>query len=76
MHTNFNRFRVGSNVAVRGAKLPDGTFSAAAVRRLGKARGTHVAATVVRQLAARLVMSAGGSVFALRLAGKQSAAEG
>ena len=76
LHTNFNRFRVGSNVAVRGVKLPDGTFSAAAVRRLGKARGTHVRGTVVRQLAGRLVMSAGGSVFALRVAGKQSAAEG
>jgi hypothetical protein len=76
LHTNFNRFRVGSTVAVRGVKLPDGTFSAAAVRRLGKARGTHVRGTIVRQLAARLVMSTGGSVFALRLAGKQGAAEG
>ncbi len=76
LHTNFNRFRVGSTVAVRGVKLPDGTFSAAAVRRLGKARNTHVRGTVVKQLATRLVMSAGGSVFALRLAGKQSAAEG
>ncbi len=76
LHTNFNRFRVGSTVAVRGAKLPDGTFSAAAVRRLGKARNTRVRGTIVKQLAARLVMSAGGSVFALRLAGKQSAAEG
>lgn len=76
LHAKFNRFRVGSTVVVRGAKLPDGTYSAAAVRRLGKARGTHVRATVVRQLGARLVMSAGGSVFALRLTGKQGAAEG
>src|SRR4051794_26508351 len=76
LHSNFNRFRVGSTVAVRGVKLPDGTFSAAAVRRLGKARGTHVRGTVVRQLAARLVMSAGGSVFALRLGGKQGASAG
>jgi hypothetical protein len=67
LHAKFNRFRVGSTVVVRGAKLPDGTYSAAAVRTLGKARGTHVRATVVRQLGARLVMSAGGSVFALRL---------
>ena len=42
LHAKFNRFRVGSTVVVRGAKLPDGTYSAAAVRRLGKARGTHV----------------------------------
>ena len=76
LHTNFNRFRVGRTVAVRGAKLPDGTYSAAAVRRIGKARGTHVRGTVVRQLAGRLVMSAGGSVFALRLTGKQGASEG
>lgn len=76
LHSNFNRFRVGSTVVVRGVRLPDGTFSAAAVRRLGKARGTHVRGTVVRQLAGRLVMSAGGSVFALRLAGKQGASEG
>jgi hypothetical protein len=60
---------------VRGVKLPDGTFSAAAVRTLGKARDTRVRGTVVRQLAARLVMSAGGSVFALRLAGKQGASK-
>lgn len=72
----FNRFRVGSTVAVRGALLPDGTYSGATVRRLGKARGTHVRGTVVRQLGKQLVISAGGSVFALRLAGKQGAAEG
>lgn len=76
LNATFNRFRVGSTVLVRGAKLPDGTYSAAAVRRLGKARGTQVRATVVRQLGARLVMSAGGSVFALRLTGKTGAAEG
>lgn len=76
LHAKFNRFRVGSTVVVRGAKLPDGTYSAAAVRRLGKARGTHVRATVVSRLGARLVMSAGGSVFALRLTGKQGAAAG
>jgi hypothetical protein len=76
LHAKFNRFRVGSTVVVRGAKLPDGTYSAAAVRRLGKARGTHLRGTVVRRIGARLVMSAGGSVFALRLTGKQGAAEG
>jgi hypothetical protein len=76
LHGTFNRFRVGSTVVVRGAKLPDGTYSAAAVRRLGKARGTHVLGTVVRRLGARLVVSAGGSVFALRLTGKQGAADG
>jgi hypothetical protein len=76
LHAKFNRFRVGSTVAVRGAKLPDGTYSAAAVRKLGKARGTHVRGTVVGRVGARLVMSAGGSVFALRLTGKTGASEG
>jgi hypothetical protein len=76
LHAKFNRFRVGSTVAVRGAKLPDGTYSAAAVRKLGKARGTHVRGTVVGRVGAQLVMSAGGSVFALRLTGKTGASEG
>jgi hypothetical protein len=76
LHTGFARFRVGGLVAVRGAKLPDGTFSAAAVRRVGRARGTHVNGTVVQRLAKQLVVSAGGSVFALRVAGKQLAADG
>ena len=43
LRTNFNRFRIGSNVAVRGV-APSGTFSAAAVRRLGKARAPTSAA--------------------------------
>ncbi len=72
----FNRVRVGSTVAVRGVSLPDGTFSAAMVRRLGKARGADVRGAVVKRLGARLVISAGGSVFALRVSGKQGAAEG
>jgi len=76
LHTGFARFRVGSLVAVNGAKLPDGTYSAAAVRRIGRARGTHVRGTVVQRLAKRLVVSAGGSVFALGVAGKQLASDG
>jgi hypothetical protein len=76
LHGGFNRVRVGSMVAVRGASLPDGTFSAATVRRLGKARGARVRGSVVKRLGARLVISAGGSVFALRVSGKQSASAG
>jgi len=74
LHQGFKRLRVGLRVSVRGAKLPDGTFSAAAVRRLGKARHAHVRATVVRRLGARLALSAGGSVFALRLGGGKAGA--
>jgi hypothetical protein len=76
LHTGFARYRLGSLVAVRGAELPDGTYSAAAVRRIGRARGTHVRGTVVQRLAKRLVVSAGGSVFALGVTGKQLAADG
>ncbi|HET7555984.1 MAG TPA: hypothetical protein VFJ75_10065, partial [Gaiellaceae bacterium] len=76
LHSGLARFRVGGLVAVRGAKLPDGTFSAAAVRRLGRARASHVRGTVVQRLARRLVVSAGGSVFALGVTGKQLAADG
>src|SRR6478736_5721570 len=76
LHTGFARFRVGGLVAVNGARLPDGTYSAAAVRRLGPARRTHVRGTVVQRLAKRLVVSAGGSVFGLGVTGKQLASDG
>ena len=72
----FKRVSVGRLVAVRAAQLPDGTFSASAVRRLGKSRHVHVHGTVVSKLGARLVLSAGGSVFALRVSGKAGASEG
>jgi hypothetical protein len=76
VQAGFKRIAVGRLVAVRAAKLPDGTFSASVVKRLGKTRRAHVRGTVVRKLAARLVMSAGGSVFALRVRGKAGASEG
>ena len=69
LHQGFKRLRVGLRVSVQGTQLPDGTFGAAAVRRLGKARHAHVRATVVRRLGSRIALSAGGSVFALRLRG-------
>jgi hypothetical protein len=72
----FKRIGVGGRVAVRAARLPDGTFSASAVKRLGKTRRAHVRGTVVKKLGARLVISAGGSVFALRVRGKTGASEG
>ena len=75
LHQGFARIRVGSAVTVSTAKLPDGTY-AGRVRRTGKARSTHVQGTVVRRLAKRLIVSAGGSVFALGLTGKQTASDG
>jgi hypothetical protein len=75
VRAGLNRLGVGRLVAVRAAKLPDGTFSASLVKRLGKSRHAHVRGTVVRRLGARLVLSAGGSVFALRVRGKAGASE-
>jgi hypothetical protein len=76
LRTGFARFRIGGLVSVRAASLPDGTFSAAEVRRVGRARGTHLRGTVVQRLAKRLVVSAGGSVLALRVTGRQLASDG
>jgi hypothetical protein len=76
VRASFKRIGVGSRVAVRAARLPDGTFSASSVKRLGKTRQAHVRGSVVRRLGARLVISAGGSVFALRIRGKTGASEG
>ena len=76
LHTGFARVRVGRLVTVRGAQLPDGTYSAAAVRVGGRIRGVRVRGTVVQRAGARLVMSGGGSVFALRVSGKQLASDG
>jgi hypothetical protein len=72
------RIRVGQRVAVRGAALPDGTFAASGVKLLGKARRAHFRATVVAKRGARLFVSAGGSVFALRVKSghKTGASEG
>src|SRR3954470_14206807 len=76
LHARLSKFRVGSTVLVSGAKLPDGTYSGATVRRLGKTRAAHVRGSVVRQFGKQLVISAGGSVFALRLASKRFADAG
>ena len=69
VHAGFKRVGVGGRVAVRAAKLPDGTFSASTVKSLGKTTRARVRGTVVKRLGARLVISAGGSVFALRIRG-------
>src|SRR5436190_5635556 len=61
------RIGVGRRVAVRAAALPDGTFAANSVKLLGKSRRTHFRATVVAKRGLRLFLSAGGSVFALRV---------
>jgi hypothetical protein len=63
------RASVGKLVAVQAATLPDGTFAASKIRPLGKAGRAHFRATVVAVQGASLALSAGGSVFALRVRG-------
>jgi hypothetical protein len=63
------RVRVGRLVAVQAASLPDGTFAASKVRPLGRAGRAHFRATVAAVKGATLALSAGGSVFALRVRG-------
>jgi hypothetical protein len=72
----FRKVGLGRLVAVQAAKLPDGTFSASAVKPLGKSRRAHFRAAVVVRQGARLVVSAGGSVFALRVRSKTTASTG
>ena len=61
---------LGQRLDVRGTALADGTFAAVSVRASGRAKATRLKAVVVRNQAAqrRLIVSAGGSTFALRRA--------
>jgi len=70
----FKHVRVGRMVAVRAAALPDGTYAASKVRMLGKGRRVHFRGTVVSASGARLIVSAGHSVFALRVRGAKTPA--
>jgi len=66
------RVPLGNLVAVQAASLPDGTFAASKIRPLGKAGRTRFQATVVAVKGATLALSAGGSVFALRVRGSKT----
>ena len=62
-----NRLRAaGTRVSVSAAKLPDLTFRASRVTALGRARAARVHGVVLRQLPARTLVSAGGSVLSIR----------
>jgi hypothetical protein len=70
---SLGRYRIGRHVFVRGAALPDGTYSGK-IRLLGtKAKGVRLHGTVVWATAKQLVVSAGASVFSLALHGGTSA---
>ena len=63
------KFRIGQRVAVRARALADGTFAAKRVRVLGRTGKARVRGVVVRSEKSRVLVSAGGSVFAVRTKG-------
>jgi hypothetical protein len=67
--SRFARFRVGQRVSVTAAKRSDGTYLARAVRLAGRVQRVRFGAVIVKAEASRLIVTAGGSVFALRLRG-------
>lgn len=64
--------KIGQRLAVTGTRLADGTFKAASVKATGRAKTVRVKAVVVRWQKAqrRLLVSAGGSTFALKRSAK------
>jgi hypothetical protein len=73
----FARVRVGQRVAATVRKRADGTYDAGALRATGRAKKVRFGAVVVKHERAlrRLILSGGGSVFAIRVgAGGRSTA--
>ncbi len=67
----YARARIGQRVVVKATRLPDGTYQATALRPAGRAKRVRFGAVVVKNERAsrRLILSAGGSVFAVRARG-------
>jgi Cu/Ag efflux protein CusF len=66
-----NRLRAaGTRVSVSATKLPDLTFKASRVAVLGRSGAARVHGVVLRHLAARTLVSAGGSVLSISTTGK------
>ena len=57
---------VGQRVKVKAKRLADGTFAAKNVRASGRSGQTRLRAVVVKSEANRVLLSAGGTVFAVR----------
>lgn len=72
----FPRFRVGQRIWVTARRLADGTFTARSIRPAGTAKKARFRAIVVRGGSARLIVSGGSSVFALRLRGLRTRSAG
>jgi hypothetical protein len=65
---SFARVGIGQRVVVKGTRLADGTYQASTLRPAGRAKRVRFGAVVVKneRAARRLILSAGGSVFAVR----------
>ena len=63
----FRKIGLGAVVALRAAKLPDGTFAARGVKKIGLVKRVRVRASVVKRSGRTLYLSAGHSVFAFAL---------
>jgi hypothetical protein len=61
----FAQVRLGQRLAITAARRPDGTFDAQRIRALGRATRARFGAVVVKQERSRVILSAGGSVFAV-----------
>jgi hypothetical protein len=74
----FAHVRLGQRVVVTASRRADGTYDARRVRAVGRATRAKVAAVVVRSAQRRVILSAGGSVFAVgrRGGGRALAAAG
>jgi hypothetical protein len=66
----FRKVGLGTLVAVRANRLPDGTFAARGTKQLRRAKRARVRATVVKRTGKKLYLSAGNSVFSFGLRGK------
>lgn len=74
----FAQVRLGQRVAVTATRRPDGTYDARRVRAVGRATRARFGAVVVKAERSRVILSAGGSVFAVgrRTGGRALASAG
>ena len=68
----FRKIGLGFVVRVRAAKLPDGTFAARDVTKIGLGKRARVNGSVVKRSRKLLYLSAGQSVFAMAYRGKSA----
>jgi hypothetical protein len=63
----YGAFRIGQRVVVTASRRSDGTFTAQTMRSAGKSKQVRFSAVIVKTESSRLIVTAGGSVFAFGL---------